>query len=64
MTVYLTFDEWQYIGRGVIKGMKSHKRNSNGDCVFEYNQTIEIKNRIKPLSFDMSRELWGNDAQD
>ncbi len=58
MTVYLTFDEWQYIGRGVIKGMKSHKRNSDNECVFEFNQTMEVHYKMKPIDFSMHSELY------
>ncbi len=64
MEVYLTFDEWQYIERGVIKGSKSRKRNANGECVFEFHQTMLIKSRIKPIDFSMNNEIYGNNAQD
>ncbi len=64
MQVYLTFDAWQYIERGVLKGMKSHKRNEKGECVFEFCQTMEVNSRMKPINFSMNNELYGNDAQD
>lgn len=42
---YKTYDDWKSIGRNVIKGEKSYKRNNIGQAVFSKNQTKEIKHQ-------------------
>lgn len=41
---YRTFDDWKAVGRFVLKGQKSIKRDKDGKCLFHINQTtIPVK---------------------
>jgi hypothetical protein len=50
--MYLTFDEWKEKGFGVLKGEKSHKRNSNDIAVFSDKQVKRL-----PEDFEFKKRL-------
>lgn len=49
---YLSFDEWSKLGYSIIKGSKSHKKDSNGIALFNEEQVKKDNYRSRYEDID------------